>query len=63
MTFGGLLFVLFVGWKMDRKAVRDEFTCGGTARFNCAVFDAFWFLLRYIAPPAIVIIFITNFLA
>ena len=63
MTFGGLLFVLFVGWKMDCKAVRDEFTCGGTARFNCAVFDAFWFLLRYIAPPAIVIIFITNFLA
>ncbi len=63
MTFGGLLFVLLVGWKMDRKAVRDEFTCGGSARFNCAVFDAFWFLLRYIAPPAIVIIFITNFLA
>lgn len=62
MTFGGLLFVLFVGWKMDRSAVRDEFTHGGTARFNCAVFDAFWFLLRYVAPIAIVIIFITNFL-
>ena len=63
MTFGGLLFVLFVGWKMDRKAVRDEFTCGGTARFNCAVFDAFWFLLRYIAPLAILVIFLTNFFA
>ena len=61
MTFGGLLFVLFVGWKMDKAAVRDEFTHGGTARFNCAVFDAFWFLLRYVAPVAIVIIFITNF--
>ncbi len=63
MTFGGLLFVLFVGWKMDRRAVRDEFTCGGTVRFNCVVFDAFWFLLRYIAPVAIVIIFLTNFFA
>lgn len=61
MTFGGLLFVLFVGWKMDKAAVRDEFTVGGTKRFNCAVFDAFWFLLRYIAPVAIVIIFFTNF--
>ena len=61
MTFGGLLFVIFVGWKMDRAAVRDEFTRGGTARFNCAVFDAFWFLLRYVAPPAIIIIFLTNF--
>ena len=58
MTFGGLLFVLFVGWKMDKSVVRDEFTSGGTARFNCAVFDAFWFLLRYI-----VVIFLTNFLA
>ncbi len=62
MTFGGLLFVIFVGWKMDRAAVRDEFTCGGTARFNAAVFDVFWFLLRYVAPPAIVVIFLTNFL-
>ena len=63
MTFGGLLFVIFVGWKMDKTAVRDEFTCGGTARFNTAVFGAFWFLLRYLAPLAILIIFITNFLA
>ena len=63
MTFGGLLFVLFVGWKMDKSVVRDEFTSGGTARFNCAVFDAFWFLLRYVAPIAIVVIFLTNFLA
>ena len=61
MTFGGLLFVIFVGWKMDRTAVRDEFTCGGTARFNAAVFDIFWFLLRYVAPPAILVIFLTNF--
>ena len=63
MTFGGLLFVLFVGWKMDRATVRSAFTSGGTARFNCAVFDIFWFLLRYIAPVAIVVIFLTNFLA
>ena len=62
MTFGGLLFVLFVGWKMDKAAVRDEFTCGGTVRFNCVVFDTFWFLLRYIAPVAIVVIFFTNFM-
>ena len=62
MTFGGLLFVLFVGWKMDASAVRDEFTCGGTARFNSAIFGAFRFLLRYIAPVAIVIIFFTNFI-
>ena len=63
MTFGGLLFVIFVGWKMDKAVVRDEFTCGGTARFNNAVFGFFWFLLRYFAPLAILLIFITNLLA
>ena len=61
MTFGGLLFVVFVGWRMDREAVRDEFTAGGSARFNAMIFDAFRFLLRYVAPVAIVIIFFTNF--
>ena len=61
MTFGGLLFVVFVGWRMDKAAVREEFTAGGNARFNAVVFDAFWFLLRYVAPVAIVIIFFTNF--
>ena len=61
MTFGGLLFVVFVGWRMDKAAVREEFTAGGSARFNAVVFDAFWFLLRYVAPVAIVIIFFTNF--
>lgn len=61
MTFGGLLFVIFVGWKMDKTTVRDEFTNGGRAKFNCALFDTFYFLLKYIAPVAIVVIFITNF--
>ena len=63
MTFGGLLFVLFVGWKMPKAVVQDEFTAGGTEPFNKAIFGAFWFLLRYVAPIAIVIIFFTNFLS
>ena len=49
------------------EKVLDNFTVvptsGGTVRFNCVVFDAFWFLLRYVAPLAIVIIFLTNFFA
>ena len=62
MTFGGLLFVFFAGWKMKKEDVRDEFTHHGKARFNCTIFDAFYFILRFVAPIAIVIIFFTNFL-
>ena len=60
MTFGALLFVLFVGWKMEKAGVRDEFTNGGTAGFNCKVFPAVYFLIRYIAPIVILTIFITS---
>ena len=63
MTFGSLLFVLFVGWKMSRNAVWTEFTNGGTLHGNGRVFGFVFFLIRYIAPLVILTIFITNLLA
>lgn len=60
MTFGSLLFVLFVGWKMNRAAVRREFTNNGTLRANCFLFGLLYFLIRYIAPVVILIIFVTS---
>lgn len=61
MVFGSLLFVFFVTWKMQKSAVRDEFTNSGKYRFNARIFNAFYFLMKYVAPVAIVIIFFTNF--
>ncbi len=60
MTFGALLFVLFVGWKMDRSEVRDEFTNGGGSGINARLFGTVYFLIRYIAPLAILAIFVTS---
>jgi len=60
MPFGGLLFSLFVGWKMSRKDVYDEFTNGGSLHGNKLWFNGIWFLIRYVAPLAIVVIFVTN---
>jgi NSS family neurotransmitter:Na+ symporter len=60
MTFGGLLFTIFVGWKMKRADVRDEFTSGGTQKFNVKCFNLVYFLIRYVAPVVIGVIFITN---
>lgn len=62
MMFGGLLFVVFAAWVMKKSEVRDEFTNSGSFRFNNKVFPLFYFLLRYVAPIGIVVIFITNFL-
>lgn len=60
MTFGSLLFVLFVGWKMKKSDVYEEFTNGGSLKQNTKLFGVIWFLIRYVAPLAIICIFVTN---
>ena len=59
LTVGVMLVVLFVGWKMDKKEIRDELTNSGT--INNKVFGVFYFLVRYVAPIVVMIIFISNF--
>ena len=62
MTFGSLLFVFFVGWKMKKADVRDEFTNGDSQRFSGRVFGVVYFFIRYVAPAAIIAIFVSNLL-
>ena len=60
MPLGALLIVIFVGWRMGRADVRDEFTNGGTLKANCRVFGVIYFLIRFVAPLAILVVFISN---
>ena len=57
-----LLVVLFVGWILPHRVVYDEFTNGGRLRLNHLLFPVFWFLIKWVAPVAVVIIFFTNFI-
>jgi len=63
MTLGALAFSIFVGWVMDRKAIRGELTNDGTCRFNKIMFKPIYFTVKYVAPIMIVVIFITNLLS
>ena len=58
MTLGGLLCVVFVGWIMPRQDVQDELTNGGTV--NRRTFRLLYFLMRYLAPLAVLSIFLSN---
>lgn len=58
MPIGGLLIVLFVGWKMKRADVLDEMTNGGTLKAGLC--KAILFIIRYLAPVAIAVIFISQ---
>lgn len=60
MTFGSLLFVFFVGWKMDRNVVRKEFTNDGQLKSSSRLFNLVFFLIRYVAPAVILIIFLSS---
>ena len=58
MTLGSLLTVLFVGWRLKKTDVYDEFTNGETISRNVKIFGVLWFLIRYICPLAIISIFL-----
>ena len=62
MTLGSLLTVLFVGWRLKRTDIYDEFTNGGTLSTNVRIFGVLWFLIRYVCPVAVAAIFISGLL-
>ena len=62
MTIGALMFSLFVGWRMDKSAVKEELTNDGTLKGAHKLFPVIYFLIKYIAPVTIAAIFIIGLL-
>ena len=56
------LVVIFVGFVMKKQDVWDEFTNAGTKKASVKIFSAFYFLLRWVVPVAVLLIFISNFI-
>lgn len=57
LPIGGFLTCLFLGWVVPKKIVHDEFTNWGTL-WKPMVFHTYLFLIRFICPTAIAIIFL-----
>lgn len=58
MLIGGLLVVTFTGWKLGRKVIKDELTGSAVHRVPDWFVDTLTFLMRFIAPAAILIIMV-----
>ena len=56
MLIGGLLIVVFAGWKLGKKVVFDEVTNGGTHHVPAWLLKTMLFLIRYVAPAALLAI-------
>lgn len=58
LPLGGMLISIFAGWMLDRNILRRELTTPRTALSSLA--PAIVFLLRYVSPVMILVIFIAN---
>lgn len=58
LPFGGFFIVIFTGWVLDRKIVRDEVSNWG--HLKVPFWGIYIFLLKFVAPIAIGFIFINE---
>lgn len=58
LPLGGMLISIFVGWYLDKKLVWEEITNDGTLKVR--LYKVILFILKYIAPIAIGIVFINE---
>ena len=55
---GGLFISIFVGWYLNKQIVAPELTNEGQLKFGIRFLKVYVFLLRYVAPTAILAIFV-----
>ena len=55
LPVGGLLIAIFTGWVVKRSSSQDELRMGN-------LFSAWYLLIRYLVPVAIVIVLLTGLL-
>jgi NSS family neurotransmitter:Na+ symporter len=58
LPLGGMLISIFVGWKLDKYIITDELSNYGTIRI--VSIKLYMFLIRYLAPIAILMVFLNG---
>ena len=58
LPLGGLLLAVFAGWVVKREHTRDELTT-----LNATSYEIWHFLIRYVVPPAVLVIFVMGVIA
>jgi len=55
LPLGGLLIAVFAGWAVHKSASRDELTS-----LNAVTYEIWHFLIRFVVPPALLVIFVVG---
>lgn len=62
MTGGGLLLVLFAGWKLRKEDFIDELSNHGKLNTPAWLLNTIYFLVKFIAPVSIIGVFLSTIL-
>ena len=62
LPIGGLFISIFVGWHLDRRIVEAQLTNDGSLNYSVRFLKGYSFILKYIAPVAIIVIFAYGFI-
>lgn len=62
LPVGGFFVSIFVGWYLDKRLVEAQITNNGNLKISPLFIKIYIFLLKYIAPTAILAIFVYGFL-
>lgn len=57
----GFLIVIFVGWKLKGKVIKEELTNNGALKISPMLVSIIIFLIKYIAPLAVITIVLAKF--
>jgi NSS family neurotransmitter:Na+ symporter len=60
LPVGGLLVVLFVGWRMKKADVLDELTNGGSIAIKGFILKWVMFTIKFLAPIAIALVLLSS---
>jgi NSS family neurotransmitter:Na+ symporter len=60
LPVGGLLVVMFVGWRMKKADVLDELTNGGSIAIGGIVLKWVMFTIKFLAPVAIALVLLSS---
>jgi NSS family neurotransmitter:Na+ symporter len=58
MPIGALAMTIFLGWFYPKVEVEDEITNGGALKGK--LFEVYYFILRYVAPLALIVIIVSG---
>lgn len=60
LPLGGLIAVIFVGWRMKRSDFTDEITSGGMRKYSPVTMEFLYFSVKYLAPLVVAVIMIRG---